>query len=48
MRDGVVFDRFQMFNNAQHVTGTIGYSWRGLTGTGTVQIDAIGLAGMYF
>jgi hypothetical protein len=47
VRDGVIFDRFQMFANVQHVAGTLGYSWRGLAGTGTVQIDAFGLAGMY-
>jgi hypothetical protein len=47
MRDGVIFDRIQQFNNAQHVPGTLGYSWRGLAGTATLQIDALALAGMY-
>jgi hypothetical protein len=48
MRDGVVFDRFQQFNNAQHVVGTCGMNGRGLAGTMTAQIDALGVAGMYY
>jgi hypothetical protein len=47
LRDGVIFDRFQVPSNAQHVAGTFGYSWRGNTGTASAQLDAVWLAGMY-
>lgn len=45
--DGVIKDKFQMFNNVPHVVGTVGFSGRGLAGTLTAQLDRYDIGGPY-